>query len=108
MPRLEFEPTTDYLNEWSARRKVTTYAEQHKHRKKTTYISIHASSGIWTHDPIVWADEDIQCISPRVHCDRHKVILYNRNCFVTGRLQFILLGGPIYLLHSALYRKTES
>jgi hypothetical protein len=32
---------------------------------------IHASSGIRTHDPSVWSDEDILCLRPHGHCDRH-------------------------------------
>jgi hypothetical protein len=31
---------------------------------------IHASSGIRTHDPSVWAGEDSSCLRPPGHCDR--------------------------------------
>jgi hypothetical protein len=34
---------------------------------------IHASSGIWTQDPSVWAREDSSCLRPRGHCDRRCV-----------------------------------
>jgi hypothetical protein len=36
--------------------------------------NIHALSGIRTHDPSVRAGEDISCISPCGHCDRHVYI----------------------------------
>jgi hypothetical protein len=41
---------------------------------------IHASSGIWIYDPIVWADEDILYLRPRGHRDR--LILFNNKISV--------------------------
>jgi hypothetical protein len=56
----------DSLDGRSARHKAPTY-RQHKHRTQT---DIHASSGIRTHDPSVWAGEDISCLRPRGHSHR--------------------------------------
>jgi hypothetical protein len=36
-----------------------------------THTNIHASSGIRTHDPNVWAGEDSSCLRLRIHWDRH-------------------------------------
>jgi hypothetical protein len=54
-------------------RKAATYTGQHEQRIKA---DIHASSGIITNDPIVWAVEDIICLRPSSHCNR-LVIYYN-------------------------------
>jgi hypothetical protein len=37
-----------------------------------TRADIHAQSGIRTHDPSVWVNEDISCLKPSSHCDRLK------------------------------------
>jgi hypothetical protein len=42
---------------------------QHKHRINA-HTDIHASSGIRTRDPSVWAGEDGSCLRPRSHRDR--------------------------------------
>jgi hypothetical protein len=43
----------------SARRKAATYTNT-----EYTQTDIHASSGIRTHSPSVWAGEDISCLRP--------------------------------------------
>jgi hypothetical protein len=43
--------------------------EQHKHRINS-HTDSHASSGIRTHDPSVWAGEASSCLRPHAHCDR--------------------------------------
>jgi hypothetical protein len=53
----------------SAWRKAATYTGQHKHRIKADK-SIHALSGIRTHDPRVRASEDNSCLRRRGHCNR--------------------------------------
>jgi hypothetical protein len=44
-------------------------ATQTQNNRRQT--DIHTSSGIRTHDPSVRAGEDISCLRPRGHCDRH-------------------------------------
>jgi hypothetical protein len=51
----------DSLDGGSAGRKAVTYTQNITNTEKT-YTDIHASSGILTHDPSVWAGG---------HCDRH-------------------------------------
>jgi hypothetical protein len=58
----------DSLDGGSAHRKATTCAEDSTNTEKT-HTDIHASSGIWTHDPSVWAGEDSSCLRPLGHCD---------------------------------------
>jgi hypothetical protein len=57
------------LNGGSARRKSATYI-QNKTKREQTHRDIHASSGVRTHDPSIWADENSSCFSPHGHCDR--------------------------------------
>jgi hypothetical protein len=42
-------------------------------------IDIHASTGIRTHDPSVWAGEDISCLRPCSHCDRLRPAYYMKH-----------------------------
>jgi hypothetical protein len=63
---------TQSMSEWSARRKAATYTGQHKHRINA---NIHACSGIRIHDPSVQVGENISCLRPRGHCDRHCRVL---------------------------------
>jgi hypothetical protein len=53
-----------------------------------TRTDIYACSGIRTHDPSVWAGEDISCLRPRGHCDRLAMKL---------RKQKNLFQIPLYL-----------
>jgi hypothetical protein len=39
-----------------------------QHRKKQTHI--HASSGIWNHNPSVWVAKDSMCLTPLSHWDQ--------------------------------------
>jgi hypothetical protein len=41
-----------------------------------THTDIHASSGIRTHDPSIWAGEDNSCSRPRGHCDWLQVYIH--------------------------------
>jgi hypothetical protein len=50
-------------------RKAATYTGQHKHRRNAQR-DIRVSSGVRTHDPCVWAGEDISCLRLRGHCTR--------------------------------------
>jgi hypothetical protein len=50
----------DSLDGGSACRKATTHTIQHRHGVNA---DIHASSGIRTHDPCVWAGDDISCLT---------------------------------------------
>jgi hypothetical protein len=43
-------------------RKAATYTEE-------MGTDIHASNGIWTHDPSVCVGEDISCLTPRGHLE---------------------------------------
>jgi hypothetical protein len=60
----------DRLDEWSARRKFTTYTGRHKHRINA---NIHVCSGIQTHDPWVLHVRNVSCLRPRGHSDRLKI-----------------------------------
>jgi hypothetical protein len=46
------------------------------------HTDIHASSGIWTHDPSVRTREDSSCLRPRGHCDRQLISLLLTNSFL--------------------------
>jgi hypothetical protein len=48
--------------------------EQDKHRIKAHNRDIHASSGIWTHDPSVRGGEGGSRVRPRGHCGRHQAL----------------------------------
>jgi hypothetical protein len=43
------------------------HTEQHKNRINAHNTDIHALSGVRTHDPSVWANEDCSCLRPRGH-----------------------------------------
>jgi hypothetical protein len=58
------------------------HTEQHKHRINA-HTNSHSLSGIATHDPSVWTSEDISCLRPRDHCDRHIHI-----CFLLTSIVF--------------------
>jgi hypothetical protein len=63
----------DSLDGWSA-----LSQGRYLHRttqKEETDADIHASSGIRTHDPSIWAGDDISCLRPRIHCNQptHKI-----------------------------------
>jgi hypothetical protein len=45
-----------------------------------THTDNHASSGIRTHDPSVWAGTDGLCLIPRWHCDRQISYVTPHNC----------------------------
>jgi hypothetical protein len=59
----------DSLDGGTARGLTATYT-QNNTNTVYTHIDIHASSGIRSHDPSVWASEDSSCLRPRGHCDR--------------------------------------
>jgi hypothetical protein len=46
-----------------------------------TQTYIHASSGIRTYDPSVWAAEDISYFRPRGRCDQHQVYVHINTLF---------------------------
>jgi hypothetical protein len=48
------------------------HAENNTNAEETR-TNIYALSGIRTHDPSVWAGEDISCLIPRGHCNRHSI-----------------------------------
>jgi hypothetical protein len=61
----------------SVRRKAATFT-QNSTNTEYTHTDIHASSGIRTHDPNVWAGEDSPCLRSCGHCDRHRNNFYNK------------------------------
>jgi hypothetical protein len=52
-------------------RTLPAHITTQKHRINAHNTDIHALSGIRTHDPRVPAREDISCLRPLGHCDRH-------------------------------------
>jgi hypothetical protein len=71
----------------SARRKASTYTtEQPKHRKNAT---IHALTGIRTHNLLVRASEDGSCLRLRGHCDRQPVCILSK---LTMKMLFVLFA----------------
>jgi hypothetical protein len=75
-PRFQFlDPINsrkDSLKGGQARRKASTYTEEHKYRIKVDNTDIHALNGIRTQDPSVRENEDSWCVRPRGHCDRRQ------------------------------------
>jgi hypothetical protein len=66
------------FDEWSARRKTTTYTGQH------TNTDIHVTTVTRTHDLRVWAGEDISCLRQSgqrdrtsVHCLLQAIVMCN-------------------------------
>jgi hypothetical protein len=53
---------------------------------KWTQTDIHASSGIRTHDPRIWAGEDSSCLRSRGHCDRPQTEKYEDKGAVSVQL----------------------
>jgi hypothetical protein len=53
-----FHGRWDFLDEWSARRKVATQTRDNRIHTP----NIHTLSGVWTHDPCVRASEDSSCL----------------------------------------------
>jgi hypothetical protein len=47
------------------------YLHRITHTRGKTQTDVHVSSGIRTHDPRVWAGEDISCCTKSGHCDRY-------------------------------------
>jgi hypothetical protein len=89
----------DYLDEWSAWRKASTYTGHHKDRIKA-HTDIHALSWIRTQDPIVRASKDSSCLRPRGHCERPPLtyFLFHPNILVVlfvrvSRVKCGLYGG---------------
>jgi hypothetical protein len=70
----------------SARHKAATCTHDSTDTEKT-HTDIHASGGIRTHDPSVWAGEDSSCLRPSGHCDRHIVVSY----YATYKIDNVLL-----------------
>jgi hypothetical protein len=67
-----------------------------------THTDIHASSGIRTHDPNIWAGEDNSCPRPGSHCDRPNdgIVPWNRQRPLLSRL--FLFHYSLIILHSTL------
>jgi hypothetical protein len=64
------------------------YSEQHKHRINAH--NIHASNGIRTYDPSVWAGEDSSCLRPRGHCDHHEFPVRKSIYFIVWKIDFFI------------------
>jgi hypothetical protein len=69
---------------------------------KLTQISIHALSGIRTHDPSVRAGEDISCLRAYGHCDW---LIYDFHSLIHSSmaLQSFVGPRPLLQLHARFY-----
>jgi hypothetical protein len=74
---------------------------QHKHRINA-HTDIHVSSGIRTHDPSVWAEDNSSCLRPRGHCDRHRNVVNGFKTICLLKPKTIKLGTFIYQIFNFL------
>jgi hypothetical protein len=56
-----------------------------------TGTGIHASSGIRTHDPSIWAGENVSCLGRRGHCDQRRLSV--TPCLADSQVLFVPGGS---------------
>jgi hypothetical protein len=64
---------TDGRTPWTSDQLVARSLPKHRTQTQNKRIhtsNIHALSGIWNHDPSVWASEGSSCLRPRGYCGR--------------------------------------
>jgi hypothetical protein len=63
---------TAWTGDQPVARPLHAQTEQHKQNK---HKHNHSSSGIRTHDPSIWADEESSCLRTHNHCGRQFCLL---------------------------------
>jgi hypothetical protein len=61
------------------------YLHTEQHNREYIHTDIHASSGIRTHDPSVWAGKDGSWLTPRGHCERQQYQITKENTGSAGQ-----------------------
>jgi hypothetical protein len=90
----------NFLDGGSASCKAATYI-QNNTNKEQTHTDIHALSGIPTHNPTVRASEDVSCLRPRGHYDRH----FSENSSIpSGGLLLWRVSLPTGIIQSLMCR----